>query len=40
MIKNGWRIPLHQLVESPGKEVARFGLALLASLILTHILFH
>jgi SSS family solute:Na+ symporter len=40
MIKNGWRIPLRQLVESPDKGVARFGLALLASLILTHILFH
>lgn len=40
MVINGWRIPLRQLVEKPDKAVARFGLALLASLILTHVLFH
>jgi len=40
MLRNGWRIPLKDLIAAPDKGVARFGMALFASLILTHILFH
>ncbi len=40
MIMNGWRIPMSQLIERPEKAVTRFGLAMLASLILSHIVFH
>ena len=38
--RNGWRIPVRDLVAAPDKGVARFGAGLLASLILTHILLH
>ncbi len=40
MIMNGWRIPMSQLIERPERAVTRFGLAMLASLILSHIVFH
>jgi SSS family solute:Na+ symporter len=40
MIQNGWRIPLKDLVSAPDKGVARFGIALFASLVLAHIIFH
>ena len=40
MIMNGWRIPISQLIERPETAVTRFGLAMLASLILSHIVFH
>ena len=40
MIMNGWRIPMSQLIERPEKAVTRFGLAMLVSLILSHIAFH
>ena len=40
VIKNGWRLPVQRLIEAPDRGVAGFGLALLASLILTHVLFH
>jgi SSS family solute:Na+ symporter len=38
--KNGWRIPLSELVESSNRKVAGFGVALGASLVLSHIVFH
>ncbi|MEE2828518.1 MAG: sodium/solute symporter [Myxococcota bacterium] len=40
MLRNGWRIPLSQLIAAPDKGVARFGMALMASLVLAHIVFH
>ena len=38
--RQGWRIPLRELIAAPDKGVARFGAALLASLVVAHILFH
>jgi SSS family solute:Na+ symporter len=38
--KNGWRIPLADLVESSNRKVAGFGVALGASLVMSHIVFH
>jgi SSS family solute:Na+ symporter len=38
--RQGWRIPLRELIAAPDKGVARFGAALFASLVVAHILFH
>ena len=40
MMRNGWRIPLRELVAAPDRSVAQFGVGLFASLVLAHILFH
>jgi len=40
MMRQGWRIPLRDLVTAPDRGVARFGAGLLASLVLAHVLFH
>ena len=40
MRRNGWRIPFRDLITAPDTGVARFGVGLLASLVLTHILLH
>ena len=40
MMRQGWRIPLRDLVAAPDRGVARFGAGLLASLVLAHVLFH
>ena len=40
MRRNGWRIPLRDLIAAPDRGVARFGAGLFASLVLTHILLH
>ena len=40
VIRNGWRIPLNELILVSNKNVARFGVALLASLVVSHVVFH
>ena len=40
MRRNGWRIPFRDLIAAPDAGVARLGVGLLASLVLTHILLH
>ena len=40
MMRQGWRIPLRDLVAAPDRGVARFGAGLLASLVLAHVRFH
>ena len=39
VLKNGWRIPLNELLLS-SRSAVRLGTALLGSLILCHVLFH
>ena len=40
MRRNGWRIPLRDLIATPDRAVVRVGAGLLASLVVTHILLH
>ncbi len=40
MLRQGWRIPLRELITAPDRGVARFGVGLFASLVVAHILFH
>ena len=40
VFRNGWRMPLSDLLTVSNRNVARFGAALLGSLVLSHIVFH
>jgi SSS family solute:Na+ symporter len=40
VLRNGWRIPLSDLLLVSSRTVARFGIALLGSLVFCHIVFH
>ncbi len=40
VLKNGWRIPLNELLLLSSRSAVRFGTALLASLVLCHVIFH
>ena len=40
ILKNGWRISAEEFFESAGPQINRYGVALLTSLILLHIIFH
>ncbi|MCZ6489139.1 MAG: sodium/solute symporter [Acidobacteria bacterium] len=40
ILRNGWRIPLNELLSLSNRNAVRFGAALLGSLILCHIIFH
>ena len=40
VLKNGWRIPLNELLLLSSRSAVRFGAALLGSLILCHVIFH
>ena len=40
VLKNGWRIPLDELLLLSTRSAVRFGTALLTSLILCHVIFH
>jgi hypothetical protein len=38
--KNGWRIPLGELIQTSSRRASAFGVALAASLVASHIVFH
>ncbi len=40
ILRNGWRVPLYELLSLSSRSTIRFGMALLASLILCHLIFH
>ena len=40
VLRNGWRIPLSDLLLVSSRTAARFGIALLGSLVFCHIVFH
>ncbi len=40
VIRNGWRLPPGQAFQASTPGVARFGLALLGSLLVCHVAFH
>ena len=40
VFRNGWRMPLSDLLTVSNRNVARFGAALLGSLVFCHIVFH
>ena len=40
VLKNGWRIPINELLLLSSRSAVRFGAALLGSLILCHVIFH
>ncbi len=40
VLRNGWRMPLGDLFVVSSRTAARFGAALLGSLVLCHIVFH
>ena len=40
MVRNGWRIPLDDLLHVASRNTARFGVGLAGSLVICHVVFH
>lgn len=40
VLANGWRVPIAEIVQSSSRRVTWFGVGLLSSLVLAHVVFH